>query len=231
MKWVIIKGVRYPSSVISAFAAYNMDNPFLKVRIRNKYHIVPFDDVNKMANQMVYLMGNYPGFVQIGRWWISKKAVMSLVPKGQAVDGSGWVISFTLSFGLEGGTQIGFDKEDEYLSEIDRLNELFKWIDKNGSFDEAGGLDLVRHGYEWIRRMRKFENKADRHTFQKVFGNKRGNELWDCFLEVGRSIFILEDSYFLINDRNVFSLCLAECSDYDLYELVHNIDTDSDQGK
>lgn len=25
MKWVIIKGVRYPSSVISAFAAYNMD--------------------------------------------------------------------------------------------------------------------------------------------------------------------------------------------------------------
>ena len=76
-----------------------------------------------------------------------------------------------------------------------------------------------------------FENKADRHTFQKVFGNKRGNELWDCFLEVGKSIFILEDSYFLINDRNVFSLCLAECSDYDLYELVHNIETDSDQGK
>lgn len=76
MKWVIIKGVRYPSSVISAFAAYNMDNPFLKVRIRNKYHIVPFDDVNKMANQMVYLMDNYPDFVQIGRWWISKKTVM-----------------------------------------------------------------------------------------------------------------------------------------------------------
>lgn len=90
MKWVIIKGVRYPSSVISAFAAYNMDNPFLKVRIRNKYHIVPFDDVNKMASQMVYLMNNYPDFVQIGRWWISKKTVMSWVPKGQAVDGSGW---------------------------------------------------------------------------------------------------------------------------------------------
>lgn len=98
MKWVIIKGVRYPSSVISAFAAYNMDNPFLKVRIRNKYHIVPFDDVNKMASQMVYLMDNYPDFVQIGRWWISKKAVMSWVPKGQTVDGSGWVISFTLSY-------------------------------------------------------------------------------------------------------------------------------------
>ena len=95
------------------------------------------------------------------------------------------------------------------------LIDVNKWIDKNGSFDEAGGLDLVRHGYEWIRRMRKFENKADRHTFQKVFGNKRGNELWDCFLEVGRSIFILEDSYFLINDRNVFSLCLAECSLFD----------------
>lgn len=73
MKWVIIKGVRYPSSVISAFAVYNMDNPFLKVRIRNKYHIVSFDDVNKMASQMVYLMNNYPDFVEIGRWWISKK--------------------------------------------------------------------------------------------------------------------------------------------------------------
>lgn len=81
-----------------------------------------------MASQMVYLMDNYPDFVQIGRWWISKKVVMSWVPKGQAVDGSGWVISFTLSFGLEGGTQIRFDKEDEYLSEVDRLNELFNVI-------------------------------------------------------------------------------------------------------
>lgn len=35
--------------------------------------------------------------------------------------------------------------------------DVNKWIDKNGSFDEAGGLDLVRHGYEWIRRMRKKE--------------------------------------------------------------------------
>lgn len=83
MRWMVIKGVRYPSSVISAFAAYNMDNPFLKIRIRNKYHIVPFDDVNKMASQMVYLMDNYPDFVQIGRWWISKKAVMSWHPWGR----------------------------------------------------------------------------------------------------------------------------------------------------
>lgn len=52
---------------------------------------------------------------------------MPLAPK-PAVVGSGWVISFTLSFGLEGGTQIRFDKEDEYLSEIDRLNELFNVI-------------------------------------------------------------------------------------------------------
>lgn len=111
MKWVIIKGVRYPSSVISAFAAYNMDNPFLKVRIRNKYHIVPFDDVNKMANQMVYLMDNYPDFVQIGGWWISKKAVMSWVPKGQAVDGSGWVISFTLSLDWREGRKLDLIKK------------------------------------------------------------------------------------------------------------------------
>jgi len=43
MKWVIIKGTRYPSSVISAFAAYNIDKHFLKIRNRNKYNIVPFD--------------------------------------------------------------------------------------------------------------------------------------------------------------------------------------------
>ena len=107
----------------------------------------------------------------------------------------------------------------------------YKGFDKNlrcrGFQYKIGGI----YEMDGKIKMRKFENKADRHTFQKVFGNKRGNELWDYFLEVGRSIFILEDSYFLINDRNVFSLCLAECSDYDLYELVHNIDTDSDQGK
>ena len=37
------------------------------------------------------------------------------------------------------------------------LIDVNKWIDKNGSFDEAGGLDLVRHGYEWIRRMNVVE--------------------------------------------------------------------------
>lgn len=67
--------------------------------------------------------------------------------------------------------------------------------------------------------------------FRKCLAIKEAMSYGTVFLEVGRSIFILEDSYFLINDRNVFSLCLVECSDYDLYELVHNIDTDSDQGK
>ncbi len=67
--------------------------------------------------------------------------------------------------------------------------------------------------------------------FRKCLAIKEAMSYGTVFLEVGRSIFILEDSYFLINDRNVFSLCLAECSDYDLYELVHNIDTDTDQGK
>lgn len=100
------------------------------------------------------------------------------------------------------------------------LIDVNKWIEKNGSFEEVNGLDLVRHGYEWIRRMRKFENKADRHTFQKVFGNKRGNELWDCFLEVGKSIFILEDNYFMINDRNVFSLCLIYMSLFIILRLL-----------
>lgn len=67
--------------------------------------------------------------------------------------------------------------------------------------------------------------------FRKCLAIKEAMSYGTVFLEVGKSIFILEDSYFLINDRNVFPLCLAECSDYDLYELVHNIETDSDQGK
>lgn len=56
--------------------------------------------------------------------------------------------------------------------------------------------------------------------FRKCLAIKEAMSYGTVFLEVGRSIFILEDSYFLINDRNVFSLCLAECSDYDLYELA-----------
>lgn len=97
MKWVIIKGVRYPMSVVSAFAAYYGNNPFLKIRIRSKYHIISFDNFDCLNIQIRYLTNNYPDFVQIGNWYISKKQVMSWGPKGQAVDGSGWVISFTLS--------------------------------------------------------------------------------------------------------------------------------------
>lgn len=111
MKWVIIKGVRYPSSVISAFAAYNMDNPFLKVRIRNKYHIVPFDDVNKMASQMVYLMDNYPDFVQIGRWWISKKAVMSWAPRGRSWTDRAGSYSLPCPLGWKEGHKLGLIKK------------------------------------------------------------------------------------------------------------------------
>lgn len=53
---------------------------------------------------------------------------MSWAPKGQAVDGSGWVISFTLSFGLENSTQIKFDREEEYQRALDSLNEKFNVI-------------------------------------------------------------------------------------------------------
>lgn len=77
MKWVIIKGVRYPISVVSAFAAYYGDNPFLKIRIRNKYHIIYFDNKDYLNIQIRYLINNYPDFVQIGNWYISKKQVMS----------------------------------------------------------------------------------------------------------------------------------------------------------
>lgn len=79
MKWVIIKGVRYPISVVSAFAAYYGDNPFLKIRIRNKYHIISFDNFDCLNIQIRYLTNNYPDFVQIGNWYISKKQVMSWV--------------------------------------------------------------------------------------------------------------------------------------------------------
>ena len=49
-------------------------------------------------------------------------------------------------------------------------------------------------------------------------------------LNTRRSIFVLEDNYFLVNDRNVFSLCLAECSDYELYEFVEDYESDDGQG-
>lgn len=77
MKWVIIKGVRYPISVVSAFAAYYGDNPFLKIRIRNKYHIIYFDNMDYLNIQIRYLINNYPDFVQIGNWYISKKQVIT----------------------------------------------------------------------------------------------------------------------------------------------------------
>lgn len=59
------------------------------------------DEVNKMANQMVYLMDNYPDFVQIGRWWISKKHVMSWTPKGgdRGRIGLGYILHPVLWFG------------------------------------------------------------------------------------------------------------------------------------
>ena len=113
MKWVIIKGVRYPSSVISAFAAYNMDNPFLKVRIRNKYHIVPFDDVNKMVSQMVYLMDNYPDFVQIGIWLCIQKLV--------SLENLGMARYFILSFRFDKNEcEALLDKNDPN----DKMNEF-----------------------------------------------------------------------------------------------------------
>lgn len=83
MKWVIIKGVRYPMSVVSAFAAYYGNNPFLKIRIRNKYHIISFDNFDYLNIQIRYLINNYPDFVQIGNWYISKKQVMSWGPRGR----------------------------------------------------------------------------------------------------------------------------------------------------
>lgn len=137
MKWVIIKGVRYPISVVSAFAAYYGDNPFLKIRIRNKYHIIYFDNMDYLNIQIRYLINNYPDFVQIGNWYISKKQVMSWGPKGQAVDGSGWVISFTLSFGLENSTQIKFDKEEEYQRALDSLKVYHMLFDIGSDFESV----------------------------------------------------------------------------------------------
>ena len=67
-------------------------------------------------------------WITLSEWSLSKKQVMSWAPKGQAVDGSGWVISFYLFFGLENSTQIKFDKEEEYQRALDCLNEKFNVI-------------------------------------------------------------------------------------------------------
>lgn len=67
--------------------------------------------------------------------------------------------------------------------------------------------------------------------FRRCLGIKEVMNYETFFLNTRRSIFVLEDSYFLINDRNVFSLCLAECSDYELYELIQDHEADSCQSK
>lgn len=89
-----------------------------------KNHIGLVKEVSRDGSMSVIWIGDTYSRVA----WFNCKEVMSWVPKGQTVDGSGWVISFTLSFGLDNGTQIKFYKEDEYLNEIDRLNELFNVI-------------------------------------------------------------------------------------------------------
>lgn len=50
MKWVIIKGVRYPSSVISAFAAYNMD---LRTIDDLKARLPQNDNIAKVKNNNI----------------------------------------------------------------------------------------------------------------------------------------------------------------------------------
>ena len=90
MKWVIIKGVRYPMSVVSVFAAYYGNNPFLKIRIRSKYHIISFDNFDCLNIQIRYLTNNYPDFVQIGNWYISKKQVMCGNTKTEELSSVSW---------------------------------------------------------------------------------------------------------------------------------------------
>lgn len=101
MKWVIIKGVRYPMSVVSAFAAYYGNNPFLKIRIRSKYHIIYFDNFDCLNIQIRYLTNNCPDFVQIGNWYISKKQVMSWGGQGAGRGriGLGYILHPVLWFG------------------------------------------------------------------------------------------------------------------------------------
>lgn len=129
MKWVIIKGTRYPISAISAFAAYFDDTmPYMKVRIRGKFHIIRFKDKNSMASQVVYLVDNLGDMVTIGNWYVTKGSVRSWEAKGPAADGRGWVISFSLSFGVDGGTSLRYDKEADYLTDVNRLDELFNVV-------------------------------------------------------------------------------------------------------
>lgn len=94
--------------------------------------------------------------------------------------------------------------------------------------------DMIYLGVEWLKEITSPEKiKTSIKDNSSGYGAKIGSS--GNYAQIDSTgegcVIILEDSYFLINDRNVFSLCLAECSDYDLYELVHNIETDSDQGK
>lgn len=100
MKWVIIKGVRYPMSVVSAFAAYYGNNPFLKIRIRSKYHIIYFDNFDCLNIQIRYLTNNCPDFVQIGNWYISKAGdVVGAQGTGRGRIGLGYILHSVLWFG------------------------------------------------------------------------------------------------------------------------------------
>lgn len=111
MKWIIIKGVRYPISVVSAFAAYYGNNPFLKIRIRNKYHIISFDNIDYLNIQIRYLINNYPDFVKIGDWYISKKVVMSWAPMGRPWTDRAGSYSLPCPLGWKEGHKLGLIKK------------------------------------------------------------------------------------------------------------------------
>jgi hypothetical protein len=147
MKWVIIKGVRYPISVVSAFAAYYGDNPFLKIRIRNKYHIIYFDNMDYLNIQIRYLINNYPDFVQIGNWYISKKQVMSWAPKGQAVDGSGW----EFDNGRFTACGCGTDCYSHWSVRAESIMSVIKRSD-NGKSAEVYDIDELKNNWNhWVR--------------------------------------------------------------------------------
>lgn len=147
MKWVIIKGVRYPMSVVSAFAAYYGNNPFLKIRIRSKYHIISFDNFDCLNIQIRYLTNNYPDFVQIGNWYISKKQVMSWGPKGQAVDGSGW----EFDNGRFTACGCGTDCYSHWSVRAESIMSVIKRSD-NGKSAEVYDIDELKNNWNhWVR--------------------------------------------------------------------------------
>ncbi len=100
----------------------------MRIRIRNKYHIIYFDNMDYLNIQTRYLINIYPDFCADRELVYIQKQVMSWAPRGRPWTGRAGSYPLPVFFGLENSTQIKFDKEEEYQRALDCLNEKFNVI-------------------------------------------------------------------------------------------------------